>query len=172
MSIILGIDPGSRITGWGVIRMVGGRAQHIDNGAIQIGDLPLEDRLCAVFDGVAETITSYQPAEFAIERVFMHRNADSALKLGQARGAAIVCAAKHDLPVHEYSATQVKQAIVGRGHADKQQIQHMVTALLNLPEKPGADAADALAIAICHGHTNHGVLGIQRASRSSRRRAR
>ncbi|MGL5332635.1 MAG: crossover junction endodeoxyribonuclease RuvC, partial [Aeromonas veronii] len=126
MSIILGIDPGSRITGYGVIRVVGGKAEYLGSGCIRTDCGELPERLKQVYDGVCEIITQFKPTEFAIERVFLARNADSALKLGQARGSAIVAAVNAYLPVSEYSATQIKQAVVGTGGAAKEQVQHMV----------------------------------------------
>ena len=153
MTRILGIDPGSRITGYGVIDIEGQHLHHVASGCIRTGEAELADRLRVIFEGVSGLIREQQPAEFAIERVFVNRNADSALKLGQARGAALVAGVTQALPVFEYSATQVKQALVGRGHADKVQIQHMVRVLLALSAEPQEDAADALAVAICHGHT-------------------
>lgn len=165
MSIILGIDPGSRITGYGVIRIVAGKAEYLGSGCIRtdLGELP--SRLKQVYDGVSEIITQFKPDEFAIERVFMARNADSALKLGQARGSAIVAAVNALLPVSEYSATQIKQAVVGTGGAAKEQVQHMVTHLLKLSATPQADAADALGVALCHFHTRQ--ILIKMAGRST-----
>lgn len=157
MAIILGVDPGSRITGYGIIRAEGRHIEYIDSGCIRMGEKPMAERLQAIFHGLATLIGEYRPHEFAIEQVFMARNPDSALKLGQARGAAIVSAANSGLPVHEYSARQVKQAVVGNGGADKAQVQHMVQALLSLSRKPQADAADALAIALCHAHMSQSV---------------
>ncbi|MEX2474861.1 crossover junction endodeoxyribonuclease RuvC [Marinobacter sp.] len=157
MAIILGVDPGSRITGYGVIRAEGRHIDYIDSGCIRVGDKPMAERLQSIFHGLATLIGEYRPQEFAIEQVFMARNPDSALKLGQARGAAIVAAANSGLPVHEYSARQVKQAVVGKGGADKSQVQHMVQVLLALSRKPQADAADALAIALCHAHMSQSV---------------
>ena len=122
----------------------------------------MAERLQTIFHSLAVLIGEYRPEEFAIEQVFMARNPDSALKLGQARGAAIVSAANSGLTVHEYSARQVKQAVVGTGGADKSQVQHMVQALLGLSRKPQADAADALAIALCHAHMNQSVLRMAR----------
>ena len=150
MSIILGIDPGSRVTGYGVIRKNGRQLEYLGSGAIrtQVEDLPT--RLKRIYAGVTEIITQFQPDMFAIEQVFMAKNADSALKLGQARGTAIVAAVNHDLPVFEYAARLVKQTVVGIGSADKVQVQDMVTRILKLSDKPQADAADALAIAITH----------------------
>lgn len=152
--IILGIDPGSRITGYGVIRQEGVRFGYLGSGCIRITAEPLPERLKQVFDGVSEIIRQFQPDELAIEQVFMARNADSALKLGQARGVAIVAGVNASLAVSEYSARQVKQAVVGTGAADKTQVAHMVAHMLKLPGTPQADAADALAIALCHGHTS------------------
>lgn len=139
------------------------QAVHLASGCIEVGDLAFERRLCAIFDALTDVARTYQPEEAAIEKVFMNRNVDSALKLGQARGAAIVAIARLDIPVHEYSPNAIKQAIVGRGHADKIQVQHMVKALLSLAAAPRADAADALAIAMCHGHTRQGLLAVRSA---------
>jgi len=163
MAIILGVDPGSRITGYGIIRVEGRTTEYLDSGCIRVGEKPWAERLQTIFHSLALLIGEYRPEEFAIEQVFMARNPDSALKLGQARGAAIVSAANSGLPVHEYSARQVKQAVVGNGGADKAQVQHMVQALLKLSRKPQADAADALAIALCHAHMNQSVLRLANA---------
>lgn len=152
MSCILGIDPGSRITGFGVIRMEQRRPVYVASGCIRTEKAEMPQRLGEIFQGVGEVIETYQPQALAIEKVFLHRNADSALKLGQARGAALVAAVTHALTIHEYSPNQIKQAVVGRGHAAKQQVQHMVRTLLNLSATPPADAADALAVAVCHAH--------------------
>ena len=160
MAIILGVDPGSRITGYGVIRAEGRHIEYIDSGCIRVGDKPMAQRLQTIFQSLATVIGEYRPEEFAIEQVFMARNPDSALKLGQARGAAIVSAANSGLAVHEYSARQVKQAVVGKGGADKTQVQHMVQVLLSLSRRPQADAADALAIALCHAHMNQSILKV------------
>ncbi|MBM0538844.1 crossover junction endodeoxyribonuclease RuvC [Escherichia coli] len=150
MAIILGIDPGSRVTGYGVIRQVGRQLSYLGSGCIRtkVDDLP--SRLKLIYAGVTEIITQFQPDYFAIEQVFMAKNADSALKLGQARGVAIVAAVNQELPVFEYAARQVKQTVVGIGSAEKSQVQHMVRTLLKLPANPQADAADALAIAMIH----------------------
>ncbi|WP_406666718.1 crossover junction endodeoxyribonuclease RuvC [Gallaecimonas sp. GXIMD1310] len=152
--IILGIDPGSRITGYGLVRQDGVRFVYLGSGCIRVSGDALPERLKQIFDGVSEIIRQFQPDELAIEQVFMARNADSALKLGQARGVAIVAGVNAALPIAEYSARQVKQAVVGTGGADKTQVAHMVTQVLKLPATPQADAADALAIALCHGHTS------------------
>lgn len=158
MKIILGIDPGSRITGYGIIRVVANKAEYVGSGCIRAQDENLASRLHNVFTGVTEIIRQFGPTEFAIEQVFMAKNADSALKLGQARGAAIVAGTSHALPVFEYSARQIKQSVVGTGSADKTQVQHMVTYLLKLSKTPQADAADALAVALCHLHTEQSMI--------------
>ncbi|TSK05815.1 MAG: crossover junction endodeoxyribonuclease RuvC [Geobacter sp.] len=152
--IILGIDPGSRKTGYGLISRQGNRLVHIDNGAIftdKAKDFP--QRLEKIFSGLSAIIAEYQPEVVAVEDVFLAKNAMSALKLGQARGAAIVAAVNVGLPVHEYTAMQVKKAVVGTGRAEKAQVQQMIKALLNLPEIAQEDASDALAVAICHAHS-------------------
>ncbi|MAL98427.1 crossover junction endodeoxyribonuclease RuvC [Hydrocarboniclastica marina] len=168
MTIILGVDPGSRITGYGVIRTEGRHMEYLDSGCIRMGEKPLAERLQIIYAGLAELIATFRPEEFAIEQVFLAKNADSALKLGQARGAAIVCAANAGLPVFEYSARQVKQAVVGKGAAEKSQVQHMVQALLKLSRKPQADAADALAIAVSHSNFRQSMLRLN-VSRTVRR---
>lgn len=152
MAIILGIDPGSRVTGYGVIRQTGRQLSYLGSGCIRTSVTDLPSRLKLIYAGVSEIITQFSPDYFAIEQVFMAKNADSALKLGQARGAAIVAAVNHDLPVFEYAARQVKQTVTGTGGAEKSQVQHMVRTLLKLAANPQADAADALAIAITHCH--------------------
>lgn len=150
---ILGIDPGSRITGFGIIERVGNRSVYVESGCVRVGDGEFTGRLKSIFEGLREVVATYRPTEVAIERVFMHRNPDSALKLGQARGAALCAVLLDDLPVSEYTPAEIKLATVGSGRADKAQIQHMVQALLKLPAAPQADAADALAVALCHIHT-------------------
>lgn len=167
MTLILGIDPGSRITGYGVVRDTGRNCEYVASGCIRTGSGELSARLQAVFVGVSEVIRLHGPVTMGIEQVFMARNADSALKLGQARGAAIVAAAEQGLDIAEYTATQVKQAIAGTGGADKQQVQIMVMHLLKLVQKPQIDASDALAIALCHAHHRqslipHGLAGAKR----------
>lgn len=151
---ILGIDPGSRITGYGVIIKEGNRLIHVDNGAIftdATKDFPL--RLQRIYRGLSEIIEQYRPNEIALENIFFAKNVQSALKLGQARGAAIVAGVNAGLPVFEYSALQVKQAVVGHGKSAKVQVQQMLKVLLNLPEVAQEDASDALAVAICHAHS-------------------
>jgi len=155
LSIILGIDPGSRLTGYGVVKHQGRNFEYLGSGcikAISAGE-DLGDRLQTIFAGVSELIIQFKPDMFAIEQVFMAKNPDSALKLGQARGAAIVAATNSGLTIAEYSARQIKQSVVGTGAAKKEQVQHMVKTILKLPGTPQADAADALAVALCHGHS-------------------
>ena len=151
---ILGIDPGSRITGFGIIDVEGQKNTHVHSGCIKTS--ATEDfsiRLKEIFDEIYGLVKHYQPEEVAIEKVFMNKNADSALKLGQARGAAMVAAMQNEVEVFEYSPNSIKQAIVGRGHADKTQVQHMIKMLLLLSKTPQEDQADALAIAVCHAHS-------------------
>lgn len=152
MTLILGIDPGSRITGYGVIRDTGKTCEYIASGCIRTGSGELSERLKAVYLGISQVIELYQPELVGIEQVFMAKNPDSALKLGQARGVAIVAAAQSGLPVSEYSATQVKSAVAGSGRAAKEQVLMMVMHLLKLTKKPQIDASDALAVALCHAH--------------------
>ncbi|HHB92782.1 MAG TPA: crossover junction endodeoxyribonuclease RuvC [Thioploca sp.] len=147
---ILGIDPGSRLTGFGIIEIDKCNSKYITSGCIRIKSYSIPLRLKEIYTNLTQIIEQYQPNISAIEQVFMHRNAASALKLGQARGAAIVACVQNNLPVYEYAPTQIKQAVVGKGHADKIQVQHMVKVLLALPQIPQADAADALAVALCH----------------------
>jgi crossover junction endodeoxyribonuclease RuvC len=158
VTIILGIDPGSRITGYGVIKQLGSKYQYLGSGCIRMQGDELAPRLQQIFEGVTELIIQFQPTTFAIEQVFMAKNAGSALKLGQARGAAMVAATNQKLPVSEYSARQIKQSVVGKGSAEKSQVQHMVTYLLNLSATPQEDAADALAVALCHSHTQQSLI--------------
>lgn len=153
MTLILGIDPGSRTTGFGIVDADGQHHRYVASGCIRMAELPLPKRLHRIYAGIAEIVATYHPEDAAIEQVFLSNNADSALKLGQARGAAIVALMNHGLPVAEYSARQVKQAVVGKGSALKEQVQHMVVRLLGLDRVPQADAADALAIALCHAQT-------------------
>jgi crossover junction endodeoxyribonuclease RuvC len=154
---ILGIDPGLRITGFGVIEKSGSRLAYIASGCIKVPAGELPDRLKAILSNLREVIGTYAPSQVAIEKVFVNVNPQSTLLLGQARGAAICAAVIEGLPVAEYTALQVKQAVVGNGHAKKEQVQHMVKRLLQLPAEPGADSADALACAICHAHGGQGL---------------
>ena len=152
MMRIIGIDPGSVITGVGVIDSQGDALRYVHHAAIDTGDGSFPERLKVIFDELSTLIQEYQPNQAAVESVFVNRNAASALKLGQARGAAICAAMAMRLDVAEYAPRQVKQAIVGRGAADKVQVQHMVGVLLNMSRNLPADAADALGLAICHAH--------------------
>jgi len=151
---ILGIDPGSRATGYGLILFEGNRLLHIDNGVIRPPEkFDLARRLLHIDQELAQVISRYTPECAAVEQVFVAHNAQSALKLGQARGVALLAAAKAGLEVAEYTPMQVKSAVVGYGRAGKSQVQQMVRALLNLPEIAQEDASDALAVAICHAHS-------------------
>jgi len=150
---ILGIDPGSRITGFGVIAIQGNRVTHVADGCIRTIQGDLAQKLKTIFDGVTQVIEEYRPDEMAVEQVFLHRNVASAFKLGQARGAALMAGILHPLPIYEYAPTEIKQAVTGKGNATKEQIQYMIRLLLNLPQPPQSDAADALATALCHAHT-------------------
>jgi crossover junction endodeoxyribonuclease RuvC len=158
MALILGIDPGSRITGYGIIKDHGARQEYVSSGCIRTtAKATLPEKLDEIFSGVTQIINEFVPDELAIEQIFMSRSAESALKLGHARGVAIVAGVNQGLPVFEYEARKVKQAIVGTGAATKDQVQHMVQRLLSLPGKPQEDAADALAIALCHINTQQGL---------------
>jgi len=164
---ILGIDPGSRITGFGIIDVRGeDEVSLVEQGVIRAGDGEFTARLGLIFDGLRRLIEEHAPTEVAVETVFISHNAASALKLGQARGAAVCAAISMGLPVAEYSPRSVKQAIVGRGGADKVQVQHMVGVLLQLRETPVEDAADALAVALCHQHTRQTVTRMQALQKS------
>jgi crossover junction endodeoxyribonuclease RuvC len=154
---ILGLDPGLRITGYGVIEKTGSTLTYVTSGCIKSPDGELPDRLKNILNSVQEVISRYSPGEVAVEKVFVNVNPQSTLLLGQARGAAICAAVAQNLPVSEYTALQVKQAVVGNGHAKKEQVQEMVKRLLKLSGYPSPDAADALACAICHAHG--GALG-------------
>lgn len=168
MALILGIDPGSRKTGFGIINVVGSKTEYITSGVIRMPEIELPERLKIIFDSITQIIHQYCPQQVAIEQVFMAKNASSALKLGQARGAAIVAAVALGLPVAEYEARKVKQSVVGNGAADKLQVQHMVKTLLRLPAAPQEDAADALAVALCHANTQQHLIKIS-GSNSFRR---
>ncbi len=150
---ILGIDPGSRATGYGVITKEENRLGYVTCGVIRLGDkYEFNDRLKVIFDGLCEVIESHKPNVAAVEDVFVAANPRTALKLGHARGAAVLAALQNGLRVHDYTPRMVKQAVVGYGNADKQQVQQMVRVLLQLSKSPGADAADALAVAMCHAN--------------------
>ena len=166
---ILGIDPGLRVTGFGLIVAERGRLRYVTSGCIRntSGDLPL--RLGIILRDLGSVIVTHQPTEVAVEKVFVNANPQSTLLLGQARGAAISAAVLAELPVIEYTALQVKQAVVGHGKAAKGQVQEMVRRLLALPAAPSADASDALACAICHAHGVEGLGGLKRGGYRVRR---
>ena len=149
---ILGIDPGSRHTGFGVLDFVGDQPNYVASGSIKSLDGSFPERLKKIFVAVNEIVDEYRPMVVAVESVFMARNAGSALKLGHARSAALCATFGHDVEVFEYAPREIKQAVVGTGSASKEQVQHMIVSLLQLDGMPGSDAADALAAAICHGH--------------------
>jgi crossover junction endodeoxyribonuclease RuvC len=167
---ILGIDPGSRLTGFGVLDFEGDKASYVASGTIKSPDGSFPDRLKKIFDSVSDVVAQYQPDIVAIESVFMAKNAGSALKLGHARSAAICATFAFDIEVFEYAPREIKQAVVGTGSASKDQVAHMVVSLLQLDGAPASDAADALAAAICHGHQRHmqARLGAQNAIASLR----
>jgi crossover junction endodeoxyribonuclease RuvC len=169
---ILGIDPGSVRTGVGIVDVdATGRPTHVFHAPlVLLGAEDFPKRLKLLLDGLGAILDEYRPDEVAIERVFMARNPDSALKLGQARGAAMCAAVLRDLPVHEYAAKEIKLAVVGKGSADKVQVQHMIGVMLNLHGKIQADAADALAVAITHGHVRATANRIGIASRDAWKR--
>jgi crossover junction endodeoxyribonuclease RuvC len=147
---ILGIDPGSLVTGWGLVEQDGNRLSRVESGVIRTGGIEFNQRLRIISHGVADLVERLEPQEFAIESAFVHRNAASAMKLGHARAAAICGTFAVELPVHEYAPRDIKQAVVGTGSADKQQVQHMMNVLLNLKSVLQADEADALAVAVTH----------------------
>ncbi len=153
---ILGIDPGSQVTGFGVIVVEGRAMRYLASGCIRTRGGEMADRLRIIFEGATRLVDQYQPDEISVERVFMHRNADSALKLGQARAAALCGTFLRLAPVHEYAAREVKLAVTGSGAAEKVQVAHMVRKLLAVRGPLAADAADALAVAICHAQLRKG----------------
>ena len=151
--LILGLDPGLRATGWGLIQSSGTKITHIANGVVRVpNDKELSSRLSDLFSSLSEVIDNYSPNYAAVEEVFLNKNPASSLKLGQARGVVLLSAARNGIPVTEYSATKIKKSIVGSGHADKTQMRKMVTHLLPSSKIIGHDAVDALAVAICHSH--------------------
>ena len=166
---ILGIDPGLQVTGFGVIESERNfRLHYIASGCVKSGAGDLAARLKTILEGLKEVIAAHMPGEVAVEKVFVNSNAQSTLALGQARGTAICAAVLAGLPVAEYTALQVKQSVVGNGHAAKEQVQHMVKRLLALPADPAPDAADALACAICHAHGSR--LGVHSGLRMKKGR--
>jgi crossover junction endodeoxyribonuclease RuvC len=158
---ILGIDPGLRVTGFGVIDKIGQKLAYVTSGCVKTKDTDsLPERIKTLLEGIGEVIATHKPEEAAVEKVFVNVNPQSTLLLGQARGAAISALVGAALPVAEYTALQVKQAVVGHGKAAKEQVQQMVMRLLQLPGVPSPDAADALACAICHAHGGQGLGNI------------
>lgn len=167
---IIGIDPGSRFTGYGIIDYAQQKPVYVASGAIATKGDDFPARLGEIFHQLQQVIQEYQPERAAIEDVFMAKNAMSALKLGQARGVAIAALVDQGLPVAEYAARQVKQALVGRGSATKEQVAQMVRYILQLTQTPKGDAADALAVAICHAHMGNSLARIQGATARRGRR--
>jgi crossover junction endodeoxyribonuclease RuvC len=157
---ILGLDPGSQVTGFGVIDWSGGEARYVVSGAIRTAGAAFAPRLRQIFDGVLALMREYRPREVAVERVFMHRNADSALKLGQARGAALCAAFSQDPVVFEYAPREVKLAVVGNGGAQKEQVKMMARRMLRLDGELGSDAADAIGVALCHAYSRDARLRV------------
>lgn len=162
---ILGIDPGSRLLGYGCIDLVGKQLHHVTHGTLRLANtggravIPLEERLYSIYEGLTAVILEFKPEVLAIEKVFFAKNAVSALKLGQARGAAILSGRIHGLSIAEYSASEVKQSVASHGGADKDQVARMVSMLIGQREFATSDSSDALAIAICHAHTAGGQGG-------------
>jgi crossover junction endodeoxyribonuclease RuvC len=167
---ILGIDPGSRLTGFGVVDFDGDKAQYVASGTVKSIDGEFADRLRQIFESISSIVGEYRPDIVAVESVFMHKNAGSALKLGHARSAAICATFEYGLEIHEYAPREIKQAIVGTGAATKEQVQHMIVSILSLDGTPAEDAADALAAALCHGHQRrlHAQLGTGKAIAGAR----
>jgi crossover junction endodeoxyribonuclease RuvC len=168
MAVILGIDPGSRACGYGLIDARGSHLSFVAMGVIRIETLDFDQRLRTIYQEISQLIALYNPSQVVIEEIFVGKSAASAIKLGQARGAAMVACANAELPFFEYATRKIKQAITGSGAADKKQMQHMVSLLLKLKSTPPQDAADALAVAICHAHTTDTLIKLSGA-RSSRR---
>ncbi len=162
---ILGIDPGSRLTGFGVLDFLGNRPNYVASGTVRSATGSFPDRLRRIFVAVSDIVERYRPDVVAIESVFMAKNAGSALKLGHARSAALCATFAFEIDVYEYAPREIKQAVVGTGAASKEQVQHMVISLLQLDGVPSADAADALATAICHGH--HAGLAAELSARAA-----
>lgn len=162
MATVLGIDPGSRYTGWGIVSADGNELRHVAHGVLKLGNKAMELRLREIYLGVSDLISENQIDRFAIETSFVSENPQTAIKLGQARGVAIAAAAVKDLTVAEYAPREIKQATVGTGRATKEQVQYMVKVLLNLREAPDTDSADALAVAICDLHAKRYRASIDR----------
>jgi crossover junction endodeoxyribonuclease RuvC len=180
---ILGVDPGSRLTGYGCVDLVGNQLRHVGHGTLRLAStsgkstIPLENRLFSLYEGLSKVIIEYKPQILVVEKVFFAKNAVSALKLGQARGAVVLTGMIHSLEIVEYSPNEVKQAVVGQGHADKEQVARMVQLLVGKQEFETSDASDGLALAICHAHAARTIrskgAGFARAlQQSSGRRSR
>ena len=165
MRRILGIDPGSRVTGYGVIESDGSKSVHIASGCIRLEQEALPERLGEIFRAVSLIIAEYAPTEMAVEEVFVSKNPSSALKLGHARGAAVCAGVMAGLPIAEYTPRMIKQTVVGTGAADKEQVQHMIKLILQLNEKLAADQADALAVALSHAHSSRILLNLKAGGR-------
>lgn len=164
--LALGVDPGTRATGWGVVEFEKNHLRHVAHGVIVTRpDSPLPERLATIFRGLGQVIADYRPDEAGVENIFTARNTQSALKLGHARGVILLCAELNGLHICEYTPQQVKSAVVGYGRAEKEQVQDMVRRLLALPKKAQADASDALAVAICHGRTRSTVAAMARVAK-------
>ena len=167
--VVMGIDPGSKIAGFGVISVDGPQLRCVDGGSIHLGSADVGARLTALFTELSALIARHRPTVVAIERVFVYKNVDSALKLGQARGVALLSAALHQLPIFEYAATVIKQSVTGTGAAKKSQVALMVHHLLRLTQMPQPDTADALAVALCHIHRYRLGVGLDRISEGNTR---
>jgi crossover junction endodeoxyribonuclease RuvC len=172
MTVILGIDPGSQTTGYGIIQSQVNQVTYVHSGYLRLKDLSLAQKMHTICASLIEVMHDYQVDEVAIEQVFMHANPGSALKLGQARGAAIVAVGKQQLLLAEYTARQIKQSVVGYGAADKTQVQHMVKLLLNMSQRVQADEADGLATALCHAHFRRGSVSLLAGRKQRRGRLR
>ena len=168
MTSVLGLDPGSRVTGYGIIRDTREGPVLVTCGCIRTDSDDFPSRLKQIYDGIYQVACEFRPDEMAIEQVFMSKNADSALKLGHARGAAICAVLSAGIPVHEYAAREVKLALVGKGSADKLQVQHMVRFMLKHPERLPVDASDALGVAFCHIHHRQTRKRLEQAGIASR----
>jgi len=171
---VLGIDPGSHRTGWGVVDAAGSRFSHVASGVVAAHGESTAARLAAIYDGLESVLREHAPDAVAVETVFHAKNSQSALVLGQARGVALLCAARAGASVHEYTAGQIKQAATGRGRADKEQVQRMVTMILGLAGPMPLDATDALAAALCHAqmHATPTAAALERAQTAARQRGR
>lgn len=163
MSRILGVDPGSRLTGYGVIDCYGQHVVHVASGFVSAHSRELTSRLKVIFDEMTDIVRLYQPSEMVVEQVFVHRNVSAALKLGQARGVVVLAGLIQGLPLYEYTPREIKKAVIGNGNAAKHQVQYMIKTLLSLGHIPQNDAADALGVALCHAHTRHTLRRIEYA---------